>query len=111
MRQRNIAKRTKSIEVAVGGSVESQYLIGAASPRGHSMSSHSSRRGVERQSSRCAGRTRTAAESSSFIDTVVLGRGKQPLAVLVGDLLGDVAGQLGQPVLDRLHGLGQRFPA
>src|SRR2546428_424170 len=62
MRQRNIARRTKSIEVAVGGSVESQYLIGAASPRGHSMSSHSSSRGVERQSSRCAGRTRTAAK-------------------------------------------------
>src|SRR2546427_7765222 len=62
MRQRNIAKRTKSIEVAVGGSVESQYLIGAAAPRGHSMSSHSSGRGVDCQSSRCAGRTRTAAK-------------------------------------------------
>src|SRR3989442_1166316 len=62
IRQRSIASRTRSARVAVGGSVASQYLIGAASARGHSMSSHSSGRGVERQSSRCAGRTRTAAK-------------------------------------------------
>ena len=43
-------------------SVKESPLIGAASARGHSMSSHSSGRGVGRQSSRCAGRTRTAAK-------------------------------------------------
>jgi hypothetical protein len=53
---------TSSAHVAVAGIVDSQYLIGAASVRGHSMSSHSSGRGVERPSSRCAGRTRTAAK-------------------------------------------------
>src|SRR5437899_8876469 len=51
-----------SARVAVAGRVDSQYLIGAASLRGHSMSSHSSGRGVGRPSSRCAGRTRTAAK-------------------------------------------------
>jgi hypothetical protein len=44
------------------GNVESQYLIGAASVCGHSITSHSSGRGFERDSSRWAGRTRTAAK-------------------------------------------------
>src|SRR5438132_12080965 len=57
-----MANWTSSVRGAVGGNVESQYLIGAASVRGHSMSHHSSGRGVDRQSSRCAGRTRTAAK-------------------------------------------------
>src|SRR5437870_1980448 len=37
MRQRSIASWTRSARVAVGGSVDSQYLIGAASGRGHSI--------------------------------------------------------------------------
>jgi chemotaxis methyl-accepting protein methylase len=41
MRQRSIASWTRSARVAVGGSVDSQYLIGAASGRGHSISNHS----------------------------------------------------------------------
>ena len=46
----------------VSGRVDSQYFVGSASPRGHSIRSHSSGRGADRFSSRCAGRTRTRAK-------------------------------------------------
>ena len=51
----------------LGGKVESQYLVGSTSPLGHSISSHSSGRGVGRLSSRCAGRTRTAAKREASV--------------------------------------------
>src|SRR3979411_1869891 len=41
MRQRSLVASTKSMNEMVSGSVESQYLVGAASPLGHSISSHS----------------------------------------------------------------------
>src|SRR6266853_3483872 len=41
MRQRSLVASTKSSNEMVSGSVESQYLVGVASPSGHSISSHS----------------------------------------------------------------------
>src|SRR5437764_3032541 len=41
MRQRSLVASTRSMNEMVSGSVESQYLVGAASPLGHSISSHS----------------------------------------------------------------------
>ena len=61
MIQRCLAKRTKSWIFVSTGKVDNQYLVGSASPFGHSMSSHSSGRGSVRFSSRCAGRTRSKA--------------------------------------------------
>src|SRR5215204_4562038 len=62
MRQRSLAVSTSSRIGIVSGRVESQYLVGSFSLSGHSISSHSSGQGCARQSSRCAGRTRTAAK-------------------------------------------------
>src|SRR6516162_11121146 len=62
MIQRCLASRTRSRSLVLAGRVESQYLVGSASARGHSISSHSSGWGWLRQSSRCAGRTRIAAK-------------------------------------------------
>src|SRR5215471_2229598 len=61
MIQRCLASATKCFSFVVLGSVENQYLTGSASPFGHSINSHSSACGSDRQSSRCARRTRTAA--------------------------------------------------
>src|SRR5262249_953649 len=61
MRQRNLARRTRSARDVVTGSVDSQYLVGSAAARGHSMRSHSSGRGVVRRSARAAARTRSGA--------------------------------------------------
>src|SRR6185312_1379557 len=41
MRQRSLAKSTSCWKLTFSGSVESQYLVGSASPSGHSTSSHS----------------------------------------------------------------------
>src|SRR4029453_4119535 len=41
MRQRSLARSTNSRELTSAGNVESQYLVGSASPSGHSISSHS----------------------------------------------------------------------
>src|SRR6266404_902750 len=41
MRQRSLVASTRSTNEIVSGSVESQYLVGVASPLGHSISSHS----------------------------------------------------------------------
>src|SRR5487761_1453391 len=41
MRQRSLAKSTSRWKLMVSGSVESQYLVGSASPSGHSINSHS----------------------------------------------------------------------
>src|ERR1700679_2426064 len=62
MRQRNLAVSTRTSIGVSSGKVESQYFVGAFSPSGHSMRSHSSGWGVERRQSREAGRIRTAAK-------------------------------------------------
>src|SRR5215813_2052015 len=54
----------------VAGRVESQYVVGSGFPRGHSMSSHSSVRGVARCSSRWAGRTRIRADRERRVPRV-----------------------------------------
>lgn len=41
MRQRSLARSTSPRKLMFSGSVESQYLVGSASPSGHSISSHS----------------------------------------------------------------------
>src|ERR1700736_1537966 len=41
MRQRSLARSTSRPKLMFAGSVESQYLVGSASPSGHSISSHS----------------------------------------------------------------------
>src|SRR5229473_247656 len=41
MRQRSLAKSTSRRKLMFSGSVESQYLVGSASPLGHSSSNHS----------------------------------------------------------------------
>src|SRR3984885_1268497 len=41
MRQRSLAKSTSCWKLTFSGSVESQYLVGSASPSGHSINSHS----------------------------------------------------------------------
>src|SRR6266568_372716 len=41
MRQRNLVKSTSRWKLTVSGNVESQYLVGSASPSRHSISSHS----------------------------------------------------------------------
>ena len=61
MRQRSLAKSTRSAKAMFCGRVESQYLVGSFSPFGHSISSHSSARSSARHSSRCAARTRRRA--------------------------------------------------
>src|SRR5271169_5738333 len=61
MIQRSLARKTKSRSFVAARKVDSQYFVGSASPFGHSISSHSSGRGSVRFSSRCAGRTRNAA--------------------------------------------------
>src|SRR3954468_23007925 len=62
MTQRALAVRTSFASLVVGGRLESQYLVGSASPLGHSISSHSSGQGSLRWVSPCAGRTRRAAK-------------------------------------------------
>jgi hypothetical protein len=57
-----LAVWTNSRGAVRGGRLESQYLLGSASPLGHSTSSHSSGQGSLRFWSRCAGRTRSAAK-------------------------------------------------
>src|SRR5215470_15804853 len=61
MRQRSLASPTSFRKLISSGRVESQYLVGAASPSGHSMSNHS---GVISSGSRYgwAARTRTRAK-------------------------------------------------
>src|SRR6266536_2632278 len=41
MRQRSLARSTSCVKLTLSGSVESQYLVGSASPSGHSISNHS----------------------------------------------------------------------
>src|ERR1700710_1461398 len=41
MRQRSLAGSTSRVKLTFCGSVESQYLVGSASPSGHSINSHS----------------------------------------------------------------------
>src|ERR1041385_8978504 len=41
MRQRSLARSTSRSKSIVSGSVDSQYLVGSASPCGHSINSHS----------------------------------------------------------------------
>src|SRR5437899_1941707 len=43
MRQRSLAKSTSRRKLTFSGSVDSQYLVGSASPSGHSISNHSGR--------------------------------------------------------------------
>jgi hypothetical protein len=62
MRQRSFAVSTSSTSGVSSGRVESQYFSGSSSSSGHSISSHSTGRGVLRAVSRCAGRTRSAAK-------------------------------------------------
>src|SRR6266536_1636626 len=62
MRQRILATLTNSTSGVSAGNLASQYFVGSASPRGHSISNHSSLRRVLRFSSRCAARTRSAAK-------------------------------------------------
>src|ERR687885_2592830 len=62
MTQRALAVRTSLASLVVGPRLESQYLVGSASPLGHSISSHSSGQGSLRSVSPCAGRTRRAAK-------------------------------------------------
>src|SRR5258707_12297697 len=62
MRQRILATLTNSTSGVSAGNLASQYFVGSASPRGHSISNHSSLRRVLRFSSRCAARTRGAAK-------------------------------------------------
>jgi hypothetical protein len=52
MRQRIYALSTSLTMGASAGEVERQDLVGALSPSGHSMSTHSSSCGCERQESR-----------------------------------------------------------
>ena len=59
---RILATRTNSRSGVEAGNVESQYFVGSASPRGHSISNHSVSRRLLRFSSRCAARTRSAAK-------------------------------------------------
>src|ERR1700730_6046824 len=61
MRQRNLAKSTSSRKLIFAGSVDSQYLVGAASPGGHSISNHSGDSNSGK-SWLCATRTRTRAK-------------------------------------------------
>src|SRR5216683_7521389 len=70
MRQRSLARRTRSVTGVVGGRVESQYFVGSASPRGHSISNHSSGRGAARCSSRWAGRTRSRVKRERIVPRV-----------------------------------------
>jgi len=62
MSQRALAVRTSLASLVVGPRLDSQYLVGSASPLGHSISSHSSGQGSLRWVSPCAGRTRRAAK-------------------------------------------------
>src|SRR5215831_1069687 len=62
MIQRCLAILTNALSLVSGGSVDNQYLVGSFSPRGHSISNHSSVRGSALSLSRWAGRTRTAAK-------------------------------------------------
>jgi hypothetical protein len=48
MRQRSLAGSTMRSNAVSAGSVASQYLVGSASPFGHSISSHSCGRGSAR---------------------------------------------------------------
>src|SRR5277367_3370140 len=52
MRQRNLAVSTRTSSGASSGKVESQYLVGAFSPSGHSISNHSSAGGAANCQSR-----------------------------------------------------------
>src|SRR3990172_13049043 len=70
MRQRSWASRTRSATGVVAGSVDNQYFVGSASPRGHSISNHSSGRGAARCSSRWAGRTRSRVKRERIVPRV-----------------------------------------
>src|SRR6202030_2578917 len=61
MRQRSLAKSTSWRKLISAGSVENQYLVGSASPSGHSISNHScdSDSGISRL---CPTPTRTRAK-------------------------------------------------
>src|ERR1700746_911512 len=61
MRQRSLARSTSRWKLTFSGSVESQYLVGSASPSGHSISSHSGD-SVSGTSLLCPTRTRTRAK-------------------------------------------------
>ena len=62
---------------SIAGRVDSQYFVGAGSSRGHSISSHSSGSGVDRCSSRCAGRTRSRAKRARMAPRGALAPGHQ----------------------------------
>ncbi len=62
MRHLSLAVSTSSAIGVVAGRVESQYLLGSASPWGHSISSHSSACASDRLKSLEAGLRRTAAK-------------------------------------------------
>src|SRR5260370_37087096 len=61
MRQRIFARSTSRRKLRFAGSVESQYLVGSASPSGHSISSHSSN-SCSGTNLLCPTRTRTRAK-------------------------------------------------
>src|SRR6267154_6401807 len=61
MRQRSLATSTNPWKLTFSGSVESQYLVGSASPSGHSISSHSGD-SFSGTSLLCPTRTRTRAK-------------------------------------------------
>jgi len=62
MRQRSLPKRTKVRSDVVAGNEDREYLVGAASSRGHSLSSQTSGPGPAPSAWRCARCTRTAAK-------------------------------------------------
>src|SRR5215475_9516695 len=61
MRQRSLVTSTSCWKLTFSGSVESQYLVGSASPSGHSISSHSGD-SFSGTSLLCPTRTRTRAK-------------------------------------------------
>src|SRR5882724_12890382 len=68
MRQRSLAMSTRARKVVFSGIVENQYLVGSASPSGHSISNHSSGPLSVSGSSRSATRTRNRANrEDSFV--------------------------------------------
>ena len=70
MIQRGWALFPRSFRFVSGGSVDRQDWVGSASPVGPSISSHSSAYGSAFSSSRCAGRTRTAAKRDRHFRSV-----------------------------------------
>src|SRR5229473_206573 len=61
MRQRSLARSTSWRKLTFAGSVDNQYLVGSASPSGHSISSHSSN-SCSGTDLLCPTRTRTRAK-------------------------------------------------